>query len=93
MPQLDETLRQTNGVDRLAFAAGRRCDGGDEDELATTFPEALQDLEAKLGAVTAVRFEQVFRQSKTFCNGSNRLNKHKLVILGEPIAREPRLSL
>ena len=39
VPALDQPLRQADGGDGLAFAARRRRDGGDEDQLAAALAE------------------------------------------------------
>ena len=60
----DQSLREADGVHRLAFAAGRRRDGGDEDELSAAGGKAIERLEADLGGVSAVGFEQIVRQTE-----------------------------
>src|SRR4051812_3156939 len=57
MPAFHESLSQSNGRDRLAFATRRRRHRGDEDELAASRRESLQQLEPHLRRVFPVRLE------------------------------------
>ena len=76
---LHQALRQADGVHRLALAAGRRSDGGDEDELAAAGRKTLECVEADLGGVAAVGFEQVLGQAEAFSDDSDGLHGRRMI--------------
>ena len=62
--ELDQSLRQADGGDRLAFAARRRRDGGDEDQLSAARGKTIERFEPDLGGVAAVGLEQVVGEAE-----------------------------
>ena len=74
LPTLDQPLRQADRGHRLAFAARRRRDGGDEDQLAAARGKPVEQLEADLRGVAAVGFEQVVGEAEALGNGGDGLH-------------------
>ena len=80
---LDQPLRQADGRDGLAFAAGRRRDRGDENQLSTANRKAIEQLEPDLGGESAVGLEQVGRNTERVSNIADGLHTRVILVAGD----------
>ena len=68
LPDLLQTLGQTDGYGRLPLARGSRRDGGDKDQFPT-LRLRLQRVEADLGHVASMKNEMIGRNAERVGDG------------------------